>query len=180
MATGFTTSAAVCRTTHQIVLTEVVRRLRDEIVEFATESTCFLSDTPLPGVEIQEDLFCTVTPQDGTFDEQLPVGAADLGIVEVILIQVSIWSRMQLDRLDHSGRKLTDHARGLLGLKKRVLQVLAGQQIFADHPVNATPLLTDPFKPVRSVHPSIRKANDDFSSVALIFRGAFQWDLATH
>ena len=180
MASGFTTSATVCPTTHQIVLAEVVRKLRDEISEFATESTCFLSDTPLPGVEIQEALFCTVAPLDGTFDEQMPVGASDRGIVEVVFIQVSIWSRMQLDRLDHSARSLTDHTRGLLGMKKRVLQVMAGQQIYSDHPVNAIPLLTEPFKPVRAVHPATRKVNDDLSSVSLVFRAAFNWDLSTH
>ncbi len=179
MASGFTSSATVCPTTHQIVLTEVVRKLRDEIAEFATESTCFLSDTPLPGVEIQENLFCTVAPLDGTFDDRMPIGAADLGIVEVVFIQVSIWSRMQLDRLDHSARSLTDHTRGLLGLKKRVLQVLAGQQIFSDHPVKSIPLLVEPLKPIRAAHPSARKASDDFSSVSLVFRAAFNWNLAS-
>lgn len=177
MATGFTTTASVCPTTHQAVLTEVVRKLRAEITEFATESTCFLSDVSAPGVEIQEDLFCTVAPQNGRFDLQPPIGSAEFGIDEVIQIGVTVWSRMQRDRLEHSAQSLTDGVRGLLVFKRRVLQALAGRQLYSDAPENSVPLLIEPLRPVQALHPLAGKSNDEFRSCSLVFQAAFTWDL---
>jgi len=177
MSAGFSANATVCPTTQQRVLNAVVEKLRTDIAEFASESTCFLSTTASPGIEIHEDLFCTVAPIDGLFDERTPVGAGSRGIVEAAFIQVTVFSRMMLDRLEHSAQSFTDSSRGLLQLKQRVLQSLAGQQLYGDAPVNSVPLLIEFLRPVRSLHPGFDKGADDLRSFGLVFRGPFHWDL---
>ncbi|MBS0205007.1 MAG: hypothetical protein JSS49_19035 [Planctomycetes bacterium] len=178
MSTGFSSSASVCPTTHEAILIAIVQKLRTDIGELGNESCCFLSDSPSPGIEIQEDLFCTVAPIDDTFDDQAPIGAAERGIVEVALVQVTVWSRLMLDRLEHSSQSLTDSSRGLLKFKQRSLQSLAGRQIYADAPLNLVPLLMEPLRPVRALHPTSRRGADDLRSVSLIFRAVFNWDLS--
>lgn len=179
MPAGFSSSASVCSTTHEAVLTAIVHKLRTDIAELGNESCCFMSDAPSPGIEIHEDLFCTVAPADDTFDDRSPMGAAERGIVEFAVVQVTVWSRLMLDRLEHSNRALTDSARGLLKVKHRILQSLAGQQIYGDAPLNLVPLLIEPLRPVRALHPTSRRADDDLRSISLIFRAAFSWDLTS-
>lgn len=179
MSAGFQASARVCATTHEAVLSAVVAKLRTEIAELSSESACFLSDTASPGVEIHENLFCTVSPASSTFEDRPPVGAADQGIVEVALIQVTLWSRMLLDRLDHSVRSLTDNSRGLLKYKHRILQSLAGSQLYLDAPDNSVPLLIDYLQPTQALHPHSSKITDDLRSFTVVFKARFYWDLVT-
>lgn len=177
MSAGFAATASVCPTTHEAVLSAVVRKLQSEIAEFASESTCFLCDSASPGVEVNEALFCTVAPADDTFDVRSPIGSADLGIVENAVIVVTVWSRVMLDRLDHASRTLTDSSRGLLAFKQRILRSLAGSQLYADAPANTEPLLIELLHPTRSSHPISRKGDDDLRSFALTFTATFNWDL---
>lgn len=144
---------------------------------FATESTCFISDVPWPGVDVNDDLFCTVCPASSHFDRDRPIGAADQGVVEQGVFQVTVWSRLSLDRLEHSAVAMTQAHRGLLKLKQRVLKALAGQQLYSDPPINTVPLLIEHLRPTQSVHPLSRQVNADYSSFSLIFDAPFYWDL---
>jgi hypothetical protein len=178
MSAGFTASASVCPTTQVTVLQAIVRRLQAEIAElFASDSTCFVCDVPWPGVEVNDDLFCTVCVASSQFDPDLPIGAARGGIVERGQFKVTVWSRLAIDRLEQSTLTMTDPARGLLRLKQRVLTSLAGRQLYADAPGDAVPLLIEFLRPVGAQHPASRQDSADYSSFSIQFEAPFYWDL---
>jgi hypothetical protein len=178
MSTGFTVSAAVCPADQATVLAAIVAKLRTDLSDlFGNDSTCFVSDIPWPSIEVQDELFCTVCPGTARFDPDRPVGAADLGIVEVGVFQVSVWSKLALDRLEQCAIAMTHADRGLLRLKQLVLRSLAGQQIYADAPVNTVPLLIQYLRPTQAMHPAGRQGGADYSSFTLLFEAPFYWDL---
>lgn len=160
------------------ILLAVVDRLRSEISEFDSDTLCYITNVPWPGIEVTDNLFCTVCPTSDSFDPGSPVGAGENLIIENSLVQVSIWSRLLLDEAEHAEIALTDAERGLLTMKQKVLAALAGRQLFADPPDNTVPLLIEYLKPTTSVHPAPGSAPDDFSSCSLTFAASFYWDLS--
>lgn len=178
MSSGFGTLANVCPTDQATLLRSVVKMLRAEVPAFATETTCFVSDEPWPSVEVNDNVFCTVCPLSAMFAPNEPVGAADLGIIEVSELQVTVWSRIATDQLEREGLAFLDADRGLLILKKAVLKCLAGQQLFADYPTNSQPMLIEYCRPTRAAHPPSKQHHDDFSSFAIVFEAPFYWDLS--
>ena len=168
-------AGSVCPTDQVTVLDAVVARLRASLSEFADPTTCFVSDTPWPSVEVNDNLFCTVAPMSGQFDGELPIGAGQQGIVESSMVQVTVWSRLMLDRLERADIQFSDDPRGLLSLKKRVLKALAGTQLFD---TGGNPLLIEWMRPIRSLHPPAKQHEDDFSSFAIQFESTFDWDLS--
>lgn len=178
MTSGFTTSSAVCPTDQATILNAIVAKLRTDLPDlFAGDTTCFVSDVPWPGVEVHDDLFCTVCPASSRFDPDRPVGAADLGIVELGVFQVTVWSKLALDRLEQCEIAFTHPERGLLRLKQLVLQSLAGQQLYTDAPDNTVALLLGNLRPTQSTHPPTRQKDADFSSFSVTFEAPFYWDL---
>ncbi len=177
MSSGFGSSANVCPTDQATLLQAVVQKLRTEIAQFATETTCFVSDEPWPSVSVNDNLFCTVCPLSDTFDPNTPVGAGEFGIVEVSEFQVSVWSRIETDQLERATLAFLDDERGLLILKKAVLKCLAGQQLFSDYPTDTLPLLIEYCRPTSAKHPPSRQHTDDFSSFGIVFEAPFYWDL---
>lgn len=178
MGFGFTESAPVCPTDQRAVLAAIVAKLREDLSDIITETTCFISDTPWPSVEVNDHLFITVAPRDGQFDGDAPIGAASRGIIEHATIQVTAWSRAMLDRIEQAESAFSDDDQGLLVLKKRILRSLAGQQIYSDAPTNEVPLLVEWLRPTRSIHPPLRQHEDSFSSFSLAFEAPFYWDLS--
>ena len=174
---GFSASALVCPMDQSTILLAIVAKLRNDISEFSGESICFISDIPWPAVEVQDNLFCTVCPASAEFMGKEPIGAGSLGIIEKGIFQVTVWSRLMTDQLEHSVLAFTDATRGLLTIKKQVLKSLAGQQLFSDAPTNARPLLTQWLRPVHAMHPTTKPAKGDFASFSLVFEGPFIWDL---
>ncbi len=178
MSGGFTISASVCPTDHATILLAIAARLRHDIPDlFGSETTCFISDTAWPGVEVMDETFCTVHPADSDFDPKLPIGAGNLGIVENGIFHVTVWSRLMTDQIEHSVLALTDATRGALKLKQRVLASLAGQQIYADIPTNSVPLLLTWLRPLKAMHPHSRQGDGDFTSFSIAFLGPFIWNL---
>lgn len=175
---GFSSSALVCPTTQNDVLLAIVAKLRHDIPEFDADSACFISDVPWPGIEVQNNLFATICPHDSSFDGQFPVGAGSFGIVEFAMFNVSVWSRIETDQLEHTDGALTDSIRGLLPLKQKVLKSLAGQQLYSDAPTNTRPLLVEWLRPTTAQHPPSRQFDDDFSSFSIVFEADMQWDLS--
>jgi hypothetical protein len=168
----------VCATDQASVLQSVVNVLQATITAFDTEQTCFLSDVPWPGLETNDNLFCTVCPANGSFDGELVVGGGPVGIEEHSVVQVTVWSRLSTDRYERAKYALLDANRGLLPLKKAILKSLAGQQLYADYPTNSVPLLTTYLTPTRSMHVPIRESQDDYASFSLAFNAPFYWDLS--
>lgn len=178
MPGGFNSGSSVYGTDQIAVLQAVVDKIRTDINDaFGGESTCFISDTPWPGVEVQDELFCTVSPNNSDFQFDDPVGGGAEGIIENAVFNITIWSKILLDRIERNGIELTDKDRGILTLKRRVLKSLAGQQLYSDAPDNTVPLLTAHLRPLNSLHPPSRQGDGDFSSLSITFLAPFYWDL---
>lgn len=180
MAGGFGSSANVCPTDQAAVLNAVVAKLRAEISGFASEVTCFISDTPWPAVEVNDDAFITVCPKNAEFDDGLTVGGGPHQVLEHAVFQVTYWSKLSTDQLEHARYAMLDSSKGVLVLKKLILKCLAGQQLYSDYPTNTRPLLTEFLRPSMAQHaPSRQHTGDpDYASMSLAFIGPFFWDLS--
>lgn len=180
MAGGFGSSALVCPTDQATVLNAVVAKIRAEISGFSSEVTCFISDVPWPAIEVHDDAFITVCPKDAGFDDGLTVGGGSFQVLEHAVFQVTYWSRLTTDQLEHSKYAMLDSVKGILVLKKLILKCLAGQQLYSDYPTNTRPLLTEVLRPASAQHPPSRQHSGDieFESMSLAFIGPFFWDLS--
>jgi hypothetical protein len=175
---GFTADASVCPTNHATILSAIVTKLRADIPDvFGSETTCFISDIAWPGIEVHDEVLCTVHPADSEFESEGAIGGGRQGIIENGVFRVTVWSKHSVDRIEHTVYALTDATRGILGLKKRVLQSLAGQQIYSDALANETPLLITCMRPLSATHPPSRQGDAEYTSFSIAFLGQFYWDL---
>lgn len=176
MPDSFNNSCEVGGTNQTLVLQAIVDKLRSDISDlFGGESTCFISDVPWPGVDVQGQVFCTVSPANSQFMLEDPTGAGPAGVVEMAIFQVSVWSKILLDEIERSAIAMTDNTRGSLTLKQRVLKSLAGQQLYAN---DGEPLLMSYLRPTSAMHPASGQGKGDFTSFSLAFQGAYYWDLS--
>lgn len=172
MPMGFESpESCVVPTTQAEVMLAIVKRIRETIPQFRTETTCFLSDTVAPRGEVTPTLFCTVSPAGGDYGQDV-IGGGPWGIEERLTVAVGVWQRMKLDRQVHSDFQFTDSTRGLFVLKHRVLTCLAGQQLYRD---DDHPLLEQVLSPRHAAHPPMR--DDEFASFAIHFDATFRWDV---
>ena len=176
MPTSFGGESGVLPTDQLTVLTAAVALIRFNVPAFEDSSQCFVSDTPWPSVEVHGNLFCTVCPRDGTFATGEAIGAQQDGIYEDTEIQVTVWSKIELDELEHAEAAFSDPERGILPLKKQVLMALAGKQLY--DPESQQPLLIMCLAPAASMHPPTRQHEDNYSSFSLTFHCSFNWDLS--
>lgn len=139
-----------------------------------TTTTCVVTDTPDLMPETNDNLMVTVTVGDGTFTMDV-TGPGGAQVLEEFSIEVRVWSRMMLDRLEQNYSALTDTSRGLLTIKRIILKTLAGQQLFD---TNANPLLQKYLQPDTSRHPPSAKDDDGWSMFGLSFLTQFEWDLS--
>ncbi len=176
MPDSFNNSCEVGGTNQTLVLQAIVDKLRSDISDlFGGESTCFISDVPWPGVEVQDQIFCTVSPANSQFILEDPTGAGPAGVVEMAIFQVSVWSKILLDEIERSAIAMTDNTRGSLTLKQRALKSLAGQQLYSN---DGEPLLMSYLRPTSAMHPASGQGKGDFTSFSLAFQGAYYWDLS--
>ncbi|HEY4259089.1 MAG TPA: hypothetical protein VGM98_02965 [Schlesneria sp.] len=176
MPDGFSNSCEVGATNQIVVLQAIVDKLRVDISDLlGSESTCFISDVPWPGVDVQDQVFCTVSPANSQFMLEDPTGAGPDGVIEMAIFQVSAWSKILLDEIERSAIAMTDSTRGSLTLKQRVLKSLAGKQLYSN---DGQPLLMSYLRPTSAVHPASGQGKGDFTSFSLAFQGAYYWDLS--
>lgn len=180
MAGGFGSSALVCPTDQATVLNAVVAKIRAEISGFDNEAVCFISDVPWPSTEVNDDCFITICPKDAGFDDGLTVGGGGYQVLEHAVFQVTYWSKLSTDQLEHSRYATLDASKGVLPLKKLILKCLAGQQLYSDYPTNTRPLLTEVLRPSMAMHTPSRQHSGDpeYASMSLAFIGPFFWDLS--
>ena len=171
-------------TTQVEVLLAVVAKIQENVPAFPDSESCFVSDTPWPGVDIQGNLFCTVAPSDGSFDQGLMDGSGNLGVAELTQIVVTVWSRIEMDQIERFQAGLTDPQRGLLPLKQMILKALAGKNLNGDDPditeetnEDSVLLLMEALSPSRARHQP--QKIDDFASFSLSFDAKFNWDLGS-
>lgn len=175
---GFNDGALTPHVLQTTILQAVVDRIKASVSAFRTEATCYVTDRPLPEVEISDNLFCTVCPRDGEFDVEEMIGGGVFHVREYSTIQVSVWSRIETDQLDRAHECLTDPQRGALPLKRQILKALAGQQLYGDAPLDTKPLLITYLMPTRCQHPPSEIWNDDYTSFSMSFTCQFNWDLS--
>lgn len=176
MASGFGAGSNACPTDQKTILTAIVDKIRAGVTAFNNPTLCFISDEPWPTVEVNDNLFCTVAPESSVFSPDDPVGGGQYGTIEVGVFVVSVWSRIELDQLERAADAFNDDDRGLLVLKKSILQTLAGRQLQNTAGNN---LLIEHLRPVRANHPPTRQHKDDFSSFGIVFEAPFYWDIGT-
>ncbi len=175
---GFTQTANVRPTTHAEVLLAVVSKIQFLVPSFSTDGTCFISDSPWPGVEVSDNLFCTVAPADGQFDDGLIDGAGNVGVAEETFVQVTVYSRIDTDQTEHFLQGMVDSERGLLTLKQQLLTALAGKNLDGGtYQGDGSMLLHEGMRPARAGHKSRNDKSDEFASFSLAFRVKFTWDL---
>jgi hypothetical protein len=174
---GFNAAALVGHTDQATVLLAAVKLLRASVEQFNSPSLCFVSDLDWPSVEVQQNVFCTVSPSDGEFDQAGIIGGANVQVLEASTLQVNVFSRIQLDRIEHAPIAFLDRQRGLLPLKKSVLKALAGRQLYGDYPTNMIPLLTKWLTPMHAKTGATKKEEDDFVFLSITFDAPFYWDL---
>lgn len=176
---GFAPSANVRPTTHVEVLLAIVAKIRANVTALSREPTCFISDSPWPGVEVESNLFCTVAPSEGQFDDGLMDGAGNLGVAEDSMVQVTVYSRIEVDQIERFEKGLTDASRGLLVIKQQILTALAGKNLDGGtFRGDSSNLLHEGLRPARASHKTRDPRHaDDFASFSLAFRAKFSWDL---
>lgn len=175
MSAGFLPSAQVRPTTGIEVLEAVVAKIQSNVSILSSEPCCFISDTPEPSDEIQENLYATVCFLDGAFDQGMMDGSGNLGMVEDIPLCVTVFSQIDVDQIERYSEGMTDPERGLLTLKHQVLAALAGKNL--DGGIfngNSSALLLEPLFPRQSRHPQA-KGDREHGSMGLVFTCKFWW-----
>jgi hypothetical protein len=160
-------------TTQVAVLDAVIQRLIAEIPSL-TPSTCFLSLDPEPTIALSSQVFVTVAPLGGQFDQGVFDGHGAFGILEHSGVLVSAWSSMRLDQNEHAAAVLSDESRGLLVLKQRILKALAGHDL---QDADGNSLLTALMEPRSAQHPQRAAFGERHVGFTLAFATPFDWDI---
>lgn len=165
-----------CRKTTQ---TEVLERVRARLlaaIKQLQDPTCYLSLDPEPDEQVKGDLFVSLAPMGGVFDQEWLTGAGQEGCREQSGVIVSVWSRVMLDKFQSAKAALTDADRGLLPWKHRILASLTDHDLLD---ASGNPILTDRMQPVTSDHPKQAMYRQGMTGFSLAFSTNFIWDLST-
>lgn len=163
-----------CPTTHLEVLDAVIARLLTRIPTL-NPSTCFFSTNPQPSIWRNGNLFVTVAPQGGTFDQAEFNGMGRAGIVEQTGVIVTCWSAIKLDSTERDLYALRDPDRGLLGWKLKLLDALAGHKLLG---LDGQELLTSYLRPTMTQYPQTAGDDGKFSGISIEFATDFNWRLS--
>ena len=160
-------------TTHVVILNAIVDRLISQIDEF-NRSTCVISIDPMPAVNIDHNLFCTVSPNDGSFLEDVFVGAGENSLIEQTATVVTLWSAIRLGRRGVDKELLTNRSRGLLTKKRDILKALTGYMLTDGE----DDILTNYLQPISAMRPMPPEPEERLGDMQLVFKTEFEWDLA--
>lgn len=157
-------------TTQIAVLQAVVARLQAALT--LSDLQCFLSVHAEPNATVDQNLWITVSPEMGHFDDDLFAGAGRNAVAENTWAVITIFSEPRLDRTGRDDVLLADPVVGVLSMKHRAINALTGFD-----PVNGDSnfILMEPMSPTNSPKPlSDRKKIGD---VQLWFSTNFTWDI---
>jgi hypothetical protein len=163
-------------TTKTEIAQAIVDRLVDQVAEF-NRTTLFLSIAPDPDdlPSIQHNLFGTVAVSAGNFDEAVFVGGGQNTVFYNGSIAVTIFSKIQTGRPGVSTDLVSDRARGLWEIERKVLRALAGHAI--QNP-DGDPIGTEYLQPL-SDSDARREDVTKTGDLQVVFALAFEWDLTT-
>ena len=165
------------KTDQSTILDRVVARLIDQVAALNAK-TCVVTAQPPdePPAQLRENLFCSVSPADGRFDQELLEGGGQNTLVEHSGVVVVLWSAMKLDRTGVNISLLTDAARGLFDLKRRVLKALTNHDLANG---NGDQILQEPMRPILSEAPRATEQHQSgVGDLAITFLVDFEWDLS--
>jgi len=154
------------------VLNAVVALLQASVSALAGDNLCFLSMHTDPIENYRQNIYATVAPMSGRYDEDLFRGSGNA--VEQSGVIVTVFSQMRLDRPDADTRMLTDETRGLLTLKKQILKALNAKQLQDGEGNN---ILTSVMRPINAGHPG--RASEEMGTFSLAFATDFLWNLSS-
>ena len=161
--------------TQDRVLQAVVARLRKELT--LDEASCYLTFSPLvpPTVQPGGDWYVNVSPGQSEFDEGMQIGGGQEQLMEDMLVRVTAFVRMRLDRAERDDRMLLEGVRGLTQVKLKILKALVA------HDLVDPKLESNVFLRQLVVAASADKPDYDEEKAigwqTINFRVAFDWDL---
>lgn len=158
--------------TFDAILNSVRDKLLKSIDELAPE-TCVITINPdAAALPVSQELYCTVSPTSGSFDESLFDGG---GREQTSLeggIVVKCFSMLQLDQPGQDSVMLIDRSRGVMRKLHEILAALAGFM-----PVSADGLDTLARNPLIPATYAFSHDGRRWGAVEVAFRLSFDWDL---
>lgn len=153
------------------VLDAVIKRLREQLS--LSDSTCFLclSDDVTP--KTTSDVFLTVSPDGGEFDQGHFDGGGDEQLTVEGGVRVTIHSTLKLDRTGHDSELLSNASRGVLSVMHEVLRALTGHDLVIDTDGNTT--LRRLIAPRGFERPE--RSGERLGRISLYFGLSFDWEL---
>jgi len=164
----------------QYEILEAIRdRLRSQVTDFSTATTCFISDTPNPVRVPSADAFCVVSVGDGQFNDSHFAGGGQYTCTEDALVQVTVYLQHTSDETDRLQQGLLSSDYGIIRVyKQAILKALLVSWEPTDGSGNE--LLRSQLSPVSATTPTVVEASGgmDFITFTLTFRTEFDWDLS--
>lgn len=151
-----------------------------------TDLSCFISDQPIPN-SIPGGGYCvTVSMGDGTFDQQLFLGAGAVTLCEESQIIVTVLSQIVLDRIPQAEKAMLDEDRGLVAnWKRNILRTLllndpsAGPESKPWEPAKGDkPLCRNFPRPTHASSPGDVPGKAGWIGCQITFAVDFDWDLS--
>ncbi len=162
-------------TVQSLVLACITTKLRTALS--LNCSTCYETLDPLvaPNIPPGGNYIVTVALGDGTFPREMQEGGGFYQVEEDSGVVVSAWTKPKLDRPDQARIALHEEARGLLVVKRKILEALTGQQLFDE---SGNPLLRNYIYAMHAYRPAQDPASKLYR-ISVEFGVDFDWDLTT-
>lgn len=156
------------------VLDAVVLRLRTILV--LNERTCFLylRRAGMPPPAAPDDIFLTVEPDGGQFDEGMLIGGDRAQATVKTGVAITIHSNVMLDAAMHDARVLSHASRGMLIFLDKILDALTGHELLL---ASGEPCLRELMAPQGWNKPDRPDPTDKRAELTVVFGLEFDWKL---
>lgn len=157
------------------VIESIVLRLRT--LHTLGERQCYETIEPLSPAIVPPggDFWLTVSPGGGQFDESMQIGGGQSQLMEDAEVIVTGYSRVRLDSTDHDAKLLRDASRGLLVVKKKILQLVADDLVL---PAPSTDVFLRQFVVARSATAPQYDSDKSIGWLSIYFGISYDWDLS--
>lgn len=165
------------------VLTAVVSYLRTQLT--LNETRCYevIDPNEEPPFPISGDYWLQIALGSGQFDDSLMTGAVREQLCEWMTITVGMYTRVYLDQTGHAREMLIKAGRGIVRIKRMVLNAFAG----ADLTVGGSTFGRELWRPTfcteahhvatSGVEGAANAGGIEMLRMLLTFRCGFDWDL---
>ncbi len=166
-------------TSQSFVLQQIVARLRAALS--LDERSCYVSLSRWLSPKLAGyggPYWIVVVPGEGRYDESYPAGGGAQQILERAQVEVAACTRIRLDQAEHADALFTDTTRGLLELKRQILQALAGHDLLGQDLGGGeyARILTQYLAPV-AAGPAEYDPGSGIATLGVTFTVEFSWQL---